>query len=110
MLCSTKPAGEGKTQNCFYALLHVNGAFEYAALQHVVPDDPYGDGGFNIAWCEDNSADGLPATGANQMVHFVPKSVSAVAKAAAKFTSDCHGSGKKPKRRRRSDTSDDESD
>lgn len=111
ILRSTKPAGEGKTQNCFYALLHFNGAFEYAALQHVVPDDAYGDGGFNMDWDQDNCYSGFPAPGANQMVHFVPKSVSAVAKAAAKFTSECHGSGKKPKKRKqRSDTSDDESD
>lgn len=107
ILRGTKPAGraeEARTQHCYYVMLQVSDAIKYVALQHVhYPDPAYGSwtefvrGGapfIDWEWLDDVAFEGgRPKV--NKLAHFKPKSVSAVAKAAAQYASK--GAGKKRK-------------
>ena len=84
ILRGTKPGSHGRTQHCYYALLKVGAAFQYAALQHVHSQGARPNIDLSMAWCEDSAFGGYPPT-ANQLANFKPKSVSAVAKAAAVY-------------------------
>ena len=68
---------------CYYVLLKVGTHFKYAALQHV-HGAGHSRGDMSEEWDEDTPFEGHPPT-ANQLASFVPKSVSAVAKDAAKY-------------------------
>ena len=99
ILRGTKPAGkaaEAKTQHCYYVLLQVGQEFEYAALQHIHYDPGY-TYDTEFQWCEEVAFEGrrVPATWAPKLVHFKPKSVSVVAKAAAHFISTLSGNKRK---------------
>ena len=87
-------AAECKTQQCYYVLLKVGAHFKYAALQHVRGSTRTSadDADISLEWLDDTSFEGEPPT-ANQLADFRPKSVSAVAKAAAQYASQLNGSG-----------------
>ena len=101
ILRGTKAAGratEAKTQHCYYVLLKVGSDFKYAALQHVA-----GNGAPTLAsdWYDDIAFGGFPPT-ANQLANFRPKSVSAVAKAAAVYVKKLAGrDGVRPNKKRK---------
>ena len=113
ILIGSKPAGradEEKTQRCYYVLLQVGDeleySFEYVALQHIHYTPCYG--GFmdmDDGWCDE-----LPSCGTMEwttsmrgtsmrlqpkLLHFKPKSVSAVAKLAAQYASKVSGKKRK---------------
>jgi hypothetical protein len=75
-------------------LLKVGAHFKYAALQHVRGSTRTSadDADISLEWLDDTSFEGEPPT-ANQLADFRPKSVSAVAKAAAQYASQLSGSG-----------------
>ena len=103
ILRATKPGAHGRMQHCYYVLLKVGENFKYAALQHV-----HGAGNnlqcISEEWWEDTSFEGHPPA-ASQLADFTPKSVSAVAKAAAvyvkKLADQVHGDGEQPKKQRK---------
>ena len=102
ILCGSKPAGradEAKTQHCYYVLLQVGDeleySFEYVALQHIHIEN--GDADYNwsheVPWSGtmENDCGEEP----NKLLHFKPKSVSAVAKVAAQYASKVTGKKRK---------------
>ena len=86
ILRGTKAGARGRPQHCYYVLLKVGMDFKYAALQHVHDDyqSRYGTAQLAEQWIDDTSFSGMPPP-ANQLSDFKPKSVSAVAKAAAQY-------------------------
>jgi hypothetical protein len=86
ILRGTKAGAHGRPQYCYYVLLKVGTDFKYAALQHVhdMYQRMYGRPQLADQWMDDTSFSGMPPT-ANQLSDFKPKSVSAVAKAAAAY-------------------------
>ena len=87
ILRGTKPAGKagsGKTQQVYYALLKVGNTFAYAALQHIYHPAQHPAPSISPGWFDDISDNGAPLK-VTQLADFKPKSVSAVAKSAAKF-------------------------
>ena len=122
ILRGTKSAGradEAKTQHCYYALvlIETDQTFEYIALQHIY----YKHLEFHRLWDEEGAVGGRLCTDEDgrlcgkKLLHFKPKSVSAVAKAAAQYASMLSGntpSTKRPRSRasRRSNASAESSD
>lgn len=92
ILRGTKAAGradEAKTQHCYYVLLKVGGDFKYAAMQHVAGDRATPT--IAVEWCDDTAFDGYPPESNKLLANFQPKSVSAVAKAAAVYVKKLAG-------------------
>ena len=103
ILRGTKPGAHGRMQHCYYVLLKVGAGFKYAALQHVHSE---GNGWHNISmeWLEDTAFEGHPPK-ANQLADFTPKSVSAVARAAAiyvkKLADQVNADDEQPRKQRK---------
>ena len=97
ILRGTKPAGraaEAKTQHCYYVLLKVGANFKYVAMQHITPEWR----GRAAGW-DDVAFEGVQFA-SEQMVHFKPKSVSAMAKAAALYVKKLAGTDAEPQPKR----------
>lgn len=104
VLRSTKPVESsedgGKTQQCFYALLHDGQCFRYASLQCASPSPtrtqysgpgPWTCGEFDRDWIEEGACAGFlmeRTMGESKLLRFRAKSVSAVAKAAPKYAAN----------------------
>jgi hypothetical protein len=98
ILCGSKAAGraaECKTQQCYYVLLKIGAHFKDAALYSTRGSirSSGDDADISLEWLDDTSFEGEPPTANQLLADFRPKSVSAVAKAAAQYASQLSGSG-----------------